>query len=636
MFDLIRNNTKVLMALLMLLIIPSFVFFGIEGYTRFRDTSEPVARIGSERITRTEWEAAHRREVEQIAASMPGVDRALLESDTSRRATLERMVDERVLARAAQDQRLTASDRRVAQELLRIPAIAQLRQEDGTLDMQRYRELLRAQGMTPESFEAGVRADLARTAVLRTVADSAFAGSTATRLAMAAFFEQREVAWAMFRPADFAAGVRVEEADLRAHYEAHADDYRSPEQAEVEYLLLDPETLAARVAVSEQELRDYYRHNVADTSRAEQRRAAHILLQLDPKANAEERARVRAQAERLLQQVRANPQRFAELARQHSQDPGSAARGGDLDWFGRGAMVKPFEEAVFALRKGEISDIVETEFGLHIIQLLDVRQPQPESFESARPRLEAQLRRQMAQRRFAEEAERFSNLVYEQPDSLTPAAEALGLRVRRATVERTGPVEAADETARAIFREPAVLRAIFQEEALASKRNSAAIELSGNRLVAVRVVQHRPAQRRPFEAVVADVRTALVAQRAQAAALEAARARHAQWSAQGPGASELRAAVLVSRQQPQGLPLPALRAALSAPLEGEAPAWLLVDLGTEGAAVLRVRRGPPRAQPDPAQGQREKAELARLLGEGESQAYLKALRQRYRAEVLAR
>ncbi|TSE34483.1 SurA N-terminal domain-containing protein [Tepidimonas charontis] len=636
MFDLIRNNTKVLMALLMLLIIPSFVFFGIEGYTRFRDTSEPVARIGRERITRTEWEAAHRREVERLAASMPGIDRALLESDASRRATLQRLVDERVLARAAQDQRLTATDRRVAQELLAIPAIAQLRQADGTLDMARYQDLLRAQGMTPEQFEASVRAELARSAVLRTVADSALAGNTAAQLATAAFFEQREVAWTVFRPADFAATVQVGEAEVRAHYDAHADDYRTAEQADVEYVLLDPEALTARVTVSEQELRDYYQQNVVQNARAEQRRAAHILLQLAPDASAEEKARVRAQAERLLSEVRANPQRFAELARQHSQDPGSANKGGDLDWFGRGAMVKPFEDAVFALRKGEISDLIETEYGLHIIQLLDVRQPAAEPFEAVRPRLEAELRRQLAQRRFAEEAERFSNLVYEQPDSLAPTAQALGLTVRRATVERTGALPTADDTARAVLREPAVLRAIFQEEALSAKRNSAAIELPGNRLVAVRVVEHRPAQRRPFETVAAEVRAALVTQRALAAAREAAQARRTEWAAREPAPATLRAPVLVSRQAPNGLPLPAVRAALSARLEGDAPAWLAVDLGAEGAAVLRVRRGPARAEPDAVQRKRERDELARLLGEGESQAYLAALRERYRAEVLVR
>lgn len=633
MFDVFRNNMKVLMALLMLLIIPSFVFFGIEGYTRFRDQSEPVARVGGERITRTEWDAAHRREVERLAASMPGVDRALLESEDSRRATLERLVTERVLARAAQDMRLVATDRRLAAELLRDPTIAGLRKPDGTLDVQRYQDLLRAQGMTAEQFEAGVRADLARRAVTQAVADSAVMPKASAEWAAQAFFERREVAPAFFRPADHASAIQVSDADLKAFYDEHADEFRTPEQADIEYVVLDPQAVAARITPSEAELRDYYRQNVADTSRAEQRRASHILLLLAPGASADEKARVRAEAEQILAEVRRDPKRFAELARTRSQDPGSAAKGGDLDWFGRGAMVKPFEDAVFALQKGQISDIVESEFGLHIIQLTDVRQPEAEPFEKARPRIEAEVRRQLAQRRFAEDAERFSNLVYEQSDTLAPAAQALGLTVHRATVERTGPVGAAAD---ALLREPALLRAVFNEEALGQKRNSAAIELGGNRLLSVRVLAHRPSERRPFEAVASEVRQRLVQQRARAAALEAARAAQAQWSAQTPAASALRTPVLVSRQDAQGLPPAAVRAAMSARLEGDAPAWVMVDLGADGAAVLRVRRGPPREAPDAVRLLNERQELARLWGEGEAQAYLGALRQRYKAEILVK
>lgn len=634
MFDVFRNNMKVLMALLMLLIIPSFVFFGIEGYTRFRDQSEPVARVGGERITRTEWDAAHRQEVERLAASMPGLDRALLESEDSRRATLERLVTERVLARAAQDMRLVATDRRLAAELLRDPTIASLRKSDGSLDVQRYQDLLRAQGLTAEQFEAGVRADLARRGVTQAVADSAFLAKASADLATQAFFERREVALAAFRPADHAASVQVADADVKAYYEEHADAFRTPEQAQIEYLVLDLDAVAARISPSEADLRDYYRQNVADTSRAEQRRASHILLLLEPGASADDKARVRAEADKILAEVRKDPKRFAELARTRSQDPGSAAKGGDLDWFSRGAMVKPFEDAVFGLQKGQISDIVETEFGLHIIQLTDVRRPDAEPFEKARPRIEAELRRQLAQRQFAEDAERFSNLVYEQSDALAPAAQALGLTVRRATIERTGP--AAGAPADPLLREPALLRAVFNEEALGQKRNSPAIELGGNRLLSVRVVEHRPSERRPFEAVASEVRQRLVQQRARVAAVDAARAALAQWSAQAPAASALRSPVLVSRQEAQGLPAAAVRAAMSARLDGDAPAWVLVDLGADGAVVLRVRRGAARETPDAMRLRSERQELARLWGEGEAQAYLGALRQRYNAEVLVK
>lgn len=630
MFDLFRNNMKVLMALLMLLIIPSFVFFGVQGYTSLRERAEPVARVAGERITRPEWDAAHRREVERLAAAMPGVDRALLEGEDSRRATLQRMLDERVLAKAAADARVAVTDRRLAAELLRDPTIASLRKPDGTLDTQRYQDLLRSQGLTAEQYEALVRAELVRRRLPDLVRESAWLPQASVQLATQAWFEQREVAAAWFRPADHASAVRVTEEELRRYHAEHADDFRTPEQAVVEYVLLERQAVAQRLQPSEEDLRRYYEQNVAQAGRREQRRAAHILLQAD---SPEAKARVRPQAERLLAEVRANPARFAELARQHSQDPGSASQGGDLGWFGRGAMVKPFEEAVFALAKGQVSDIVETEFGLHIVQLLDVRQEPVEPFERARERLVQAWRNEQASRQFAELAERFGNLVYEQPDSLQPAAEALGLTVRRATVERQGPVGGDVDAALA---EPAALRAIFDEEALKRKLNSRAIELRDHRLLAVRVVEHRPAQAQPFEVVAERVRAALVAERARQAALEQARQRLQQWRAQPPAAAALRPPVVVSRQASQGLPVRLVRAALAARLDGEQPAWTLVDLGEEGAVVLRVRRAPERAAPDASQARAEARELARLWGEGEARALLAALRQRYRAEILVK
>ncbi|MFN3828939.1 MAG: SurA N-terminal domain-containing protein [Tepidimonas ignava] len=630
MFDVFRNNMKLLMALLMLLIIPSFIFFGVQGYTSFRERAEPVARVAGERITRTEWEAVHRREVERLAAAMPGVDRALLESDDSRRATLERMVTERVLTRAAADMRLLVSDRRLAAELLRDPTIASLRKPDGTLDTQRYQDLLRSQGMTAEQYEALVRAALQRQRLGEMVAASAWLPKASVELATAAWFERREVAVAAFRAADHMAAVRVSDDDLRAYFEQHADAFRSPEQAVVEYLVLDRDALARTLQPSEDELRQYYDTNVAAAAQREQRRAAHILLTLAPDAKPEDKARVRAEAERLLAEVRANPERFAELARQHSQDPGSAAQGGDLGWFGRGAMVKPFEDAVFALAKGQVSDIVETDFGLHIIRVLDVRQQPVEPFEKMRAALADQWRQQQAARQFAEASERFGNLVYEQADSLQPAAQALGLRVRRATVQRQGPVEGDVDP---VLADPAALRAIFDDEALTRKLNSRPIELRGGRVLAVRVVEHRKAERQPLEAVAPQVRQRLVAERARQAALDDAQARLAQWQAQPPADTALRAPVVVSRQDAQGLPPKALRAALSVRLQGDAPAWTLVDLGDEGAMVLRVRRA-ARAEVPAAQQEALTHELTRLWGDGEARALLQALRQRYKVEIL--
>jgi peptidyl-prolyl cis-trans isomerase D len=225
--------------------------------------------------------------------------------------------------------------------------------------------------------------------------------------------------------------------------------------------------VASKISLSEADLRAYYEQNNASLAQQERRRASHILLTVDASAAEADKAKVRQQAEALLAELRQAPDRFAELARTRSQDPGSAAQGGDLDFFQRSDMVKPFADAVFALQKGAISDVVETEFGFHIIRLTDIRTPAPEPFDAARPRLETELKRQQAQRQYAEAAEDFSNMVYEQSDALAPAADKLGLVVRQASnVLRTGP---SDANAHPALANPKVLTALFAADACAAE-----------------------------------------------------------------------------------------------------------------------------------------------------------------------
>ncbi len=632
MFDFFRNNIKFLMGFLMLLIIPAFVLFGVEGYSNLREGRDVVAKVGRVDITRQEWDFAHRNEIDRLVASMPGIERSLLDNEASRFDTLERLINERVLAQASAEGLYLTTDQRLARELTQDPSIAALRRPDGSLDVERYQQLLRAQGMTPEVFEASVRADLARRQVIDGLTATAFLTPAVADQALQAFFERREVQFAHFRPVDFRASVEVSDADLQAFYDQNPQLFQSPEQADVEYLVLDLEAVSARIQLSESDLRAYHEQNSANLALQEQRRARHILLTVDPGASTEAKAAVRGEAQALLAELRDQPERFAELARTRSQDPGSAALGGDLDFFARGAMVKPFEDAAFALERNAISEVVETEFGFHIIQVTDIRRPAPEPFEVARPRLELELRQQQAQRRFAEAAEDFSNLVYEQADSFAPAAEALGLTVRRANgVLRTGPLDAGRDAALANNR---VLQAVFSPDSVRQKRNTEAVEIGANRLVSARVLEHRPARLQPLEDVRAEVRERLVQQRALEAARQEARDRLAAWR---EGAQpRLQAPLVVSRIDDQGLPGPALGAALSVSAGPSTAAWTSADLGADGVMVIRVNRVLERETPDPVRAGLERSQLAELWGQAEAQAYIQSLRARFKVQVLAK
>jgi peptidyl-prolyl cis-trans isomerase D len=283
MFDFIRKHTKVTMGLLFLLIVPSFVLFGLDGYNRSGGNGVAVAKVDGKEIGQSEWDRAHQIEVDRLRASMPTLDVKLLDSPQARYATLERLVRDRVIAAAADKFKLATSNQRLARELQENPEIASLRRPDGTLDMERYRQLLGSQGMSPEMFEANVRADLSNRQVLVGIGASGFSPKSAADLALNAYFEKREIQVARFNAADFAARLNPTDADLEQFYKANEKLFQAPEQATVEYVLLDVDTIKKSITVNEADLKTYYEQNAQRLGGAEERRASHILI-TSPKA----------------------------------------------------------------------------------------------------------------------------------------------------------------------------------------------------------------------------------------------------------------------------------------------------------------------------------------------------------------
>lgn len=629
MFDSIRNNSKILMGLLFLLVIPSFVLFGMEGYSQFEDKGAVVARVDGQKITQSEWDAAHQQEVDRIRASVPNLDPKLLDSAEARYATLDKMVNDRLIARASEKQLLVTSDQRLARYLQQDPSIAGLRGADGKLDMERYRQLAASQGMTPEMLEARVRRDLSNQQVLAGLQASVFATQRQTDAALDAYLQRREIQVKRWSPTDFAAKVEVSDADLERYFKDNSERFRSVENVDLEYLVLDVASLQSRIELPEQDLKTYYEQNLQRITGQEQRRASHILINAAKDLPDAEKQKARAKAENLLATVRKSPKTFAEVARKNSDDTGSAERGGDLDFFARGAMVKPFEDAAFALQKGDISQIVESDFGYHIILLTDIKQAQVPSFESMRPQLEADLRKQQAQRQFAELAETFSNSVYEQSDSLSPVAERLKLSVQKASSLTRTPTPAVQ----GVLNNPKLLQAIFSEDAIAKRRNTAAVEVAPNTLVSARVVNHRPAAVRPFEEVKADVRQRLIQAKSAELAKAEGQARLAAWTSD-PAQSALGEAVTVSRDQAPALPQTVIDAALRAD-PSKMPALIGVDLGLQGFAVVRVNKIVQRPEATAQQSEQSRQQFARLWGQAESQAYLSSLKSQFKVEMLA-
>ena len=624
MFDSFRKYNKIIMVLLFLLIIPSFILFGVDRY-QGSGRGEKVATVAGTDITRPEWDFQHRNEVDRIRRQAPNIEPALLDSDAARYATLERMVRERVLGAAANKSNMTVSEERLARLFASDPGLASFRTPDGKFDRENF---MRLTGRTPEQYEAAVRADLATQQVTLGVSGTAFATAAQAAATLNAFYDRREIQVAMFKPADFASKVTVSDADLQSFFKDHAAQFQAPEQASVEYLVLDLEAAKRNIAVSEADLKSYYDQNSARFGSKEERRASHILITVPPGAPAAEREKARAKAEQLLAEVRKAPNTFAEVARKNSQDPGSAEKGGDLDFVTRGAMVKPFEDAMFALKKGEISNVVETEFGYHIIQLNDIKPAVVPPFEKVRAAIENEVRSQQATQEFAKAAETFTDIVYQQPDSLKPAAEKLKLTIQ--TASSVGRTPAAGVTGALANRN--FLNALFAADSLERKHNTEAIEIGPNQLASGRVTQYSPARALPFEEVKEKVRTQLVAERAAALAKAEGAAKLAAWQAD-PAGAPFGAAITVSRLETQSQPPQIIDSALRAD-GAKLPQLVGVDLGAQGFAVVRVVKSVPRTPPAAEMAKQENEQFAQAVGAAESTAYYDMLKSRFKAEIL--
>ena len=623
MFDFVRKHNRVMQVLLFLLIFPSFVLFGVERYNSMNKGGPAVAKVDGHEITETELEAEHRRQSDLLRQRMPTLDPKLLDSPQARYGTLERMVRERVLAAAAAKDKLGTTDQRLARELQSNEVIASLRGPDGKLDMERYKQLVGAQGMTPQTFEDSVRADLASRQVLNGITASALASPAQAAVALDAFFGKREIQVARFDAADYAAKVTPTPADIEAFYKANPQMFQAPEQANIEYVVLDLDSVKKGLTVNEQDLKTYYDQNAP---RLEERRASHILIPVSKDASAADKEKAKAKAQALYEQVKKAPDTFAEVARKESQDPGSAPNGGDLDYFSRGAMTKPFEDAVFSMKKGDISPPIETEFGWHIIKLTDVR---GKSFEQMRPELEAQLVKQQAQRKFAETAEAFNNAVYEAADGFKSVADRFKLEVKTAAnVQRTpGP------NAKGPLANPKLLASLFSPDSIEKKRNTEAVETAPNQLVSARIVQYSPARTLPLADVQDAARQRVVAAKAADLAKKDGMEKLAAWKANPASATGLPAPIQVSREDPAKQPQQVVEAALRADASA-LPSFTGVDLGAIGYAVVKVDKALPRQVADPAVAKQEQAQYARLWSSAESQAYYNYLKDRFKVKIL--
>jgi peptidyl-prolyl cis-trans isomerase D len=621
MFDFVHKHKRLLQLVLGLLIVPPFAFWGIQWTQRDFVGAGEVASVGGQKITDQEFGEALRQQQDRMRRLLGrNFNAAMLDSPAMRAELLEGMISQRLLAGYVARGSIAVSDDQMWETIWSIPAF----QDNGRFSKERYLALLQAEGYTPGTFQASVRRDLALQQVTGALSDSGIASkSVAQRLARLAQ-QQREVAEYVI-PADPRAPQAQPAADaVRAYYEQNPAQFQVPEQISIEYVVLDQDALAAAEPVGADAVKSYYEQNAAKFGQPEQRQASHILLAYKPNATDADKAKVRARAEQVLAEVRKSPGSFATLAKKYSEDPGSAAKGGDLGTFARGMMVPQFEDAVFRMKPNEISGLVESEFGIHVIKLTGIKPGKTRPLEEVRPEIERDLRRQVAQRRYPEAAESFSNTAYEQPDSLKPVADKFHLQVRRAEgiTRQSAPVE--------MLNQPRVLSALFSEDVVANHRNSEAVEVGPSALMAARVVQHKPASQRPFEAVKADIERQLALKEARAIAAKRGAERLAELKKGNAGAVTFGPAKTVARDRSAGLQPAALSRVFGADAAA-LPAYVGVEVPA-GYAVYRISKVLD-TEPDDARRRAVQTELGRANGEQEFRSFLAGLRSGTSVEI---
>ena len=616
MFDSIRKHQRLLQFVLLILILPAFVFFGLSGYDGMLSRDRGVASVGGQAISQQEFDLAQRQQIDQMRQMLgDGVDAKLFDSPEARSQILEGLIAQRVIAGEAGARRIAVTDERVRQTILGIPG---LRKEDGGFDDARYKALLSSQNLTAPAFEARLRSDLAIQALPDAVQLSAMVPRAVRERVVAMQEERREIRELRFPAAEHAGKVSPTDEQIAAYYERSGSAFETPESARIEYVVLTRDALAAQVNVSPEDLKTYYEQNRARFGTPEERRASHILVKAGPDA--------KAKAEQLLAQVKADPAKFEAIAKASSDDPGSAAQGGDLGFFARGLMVKPFADAAFDMKEGEIRGPIETEFGQHIIRLTGIKPGEEKPFEAVRAELEREVRAQQAGQKYAEAAEQFTNLVYEQSDSLKPAAERFKLEIRSADPVRRQP--APDAPRGSPLASARLLGAVFGDEAIRNKRNTEAIEIAPGQLASARVVEYRAAQRRPLAEVRDEVRQRLVAEEAAKLARAAGEARLAELKAGKGDAAGFGAAKTVSRVEPAGLSQPALEAVFRIPAE-TVPAYGGVDLGLQGYAIVQlVKASAPSADEIAQRTAAYAQQLERIAAQQDVGAFIDALKAR--------
>ncbi len=628
MFEFIRTHKRLMQLFLLVLIVPSFVLVGVSSYKDMGGASTEVATVAGQPITQGDWEAAQRAQMDRFR-QMYGAqfDQKVFETPAVKQGILENLVAERAQSAEIARNHLTVSDAGLQEALM---ANENLKKPDGSFDIEQYKRILSSQGMSPAQYEASLRKDMAMAQLNAAIEASAFAPRSVAKRLSDINDEEREVQELVFPVAEYVSQVKVTDEMVKAFYDKNAAMFKIPEQAKIEYVVLDNAAVESQVTVTDAEVSAFYAANTKRFSTEEQRTASHILVTVKKDASAADKAAAKAKADAILAEVRKTPADFAKVAKAQSQDPASAELGGDLGLIEKGALPKAVEETIYKLKQGEVSDVVTSEFGLHVITVTNVKAATQRSLDDAKTEVAAEIKKAKLSKKYAELAEVFTNTVYEQSDSLKAVADKLKLKIETAANLSRMPSPAAGT---AVFNNAKFLKAVFSDESIKNKRNTEAVEVAANTLIAGRIVEFKPESTRPLAELDAQIRQRVTQDEAVKLARKAGEVKMAAAKASGDAAGFGEAKVVTRTKAPtinNAAAMDVLKADVT-----KLPAYVGVELPGMGFGIYRINKVGQPATIDAARRASEAQQIAGAVGQQEMFAYIEALKKKSKAKINA-
>ena len=529
------------------LVVP-FGLFGIDAYINRVSTGEAAANVGGARVSQAELDNALRRQADIYREQFRGqFDASIMDNPEIRRAVLDGLVNEKLMAIGSERAGLRIPDAALAERITRMPEF----HVDGRFSRERYELIAKAQGLTTVGLDERLRQGFRMQDFRSAIADTAFVPKATLESFIRLSEQTRELSVVNLTPEQYQAQVKVTPEQVKAYYDGHAAEFTIPERAKIEYVELSLDALAAKTEAPAEEVKRVYEEGMKRNQwgSPEERRASHILIAAAATAKPEERKAAEDKAKAIADRLRKAPKTFADVAKKESQDPGSAAQGGDLGFFARnGSMVKAFEDAVFTAGKGDVVGPVPTEFGYHVITVTEVKPAKVRTLAEASPEIEAQIRKQIASRSFAEAAEQFSNMVYEQSSSLQPVADALKIPVKP-----FAPWMSKGMAMPGPLANPKLQAEIFSDNTIKAKRNTSAVEVAPGTLIAARVVEHKASEQRTLDSARAEIERKLQREEALKLARADGEAKLKELQAGKDAGVKWPAPLAVNRQKPGGL-----------------------------------------------------------------------------------